>query len=46
MTGLPVSMLNGQLNWKVKVVREPTSRGGYGNTVLNIEIKKKKGGVL
>lgn len=28
---------NGQLSRKAKVVREPTSRNGYGNTVPSIE---------
>lgn len=39
MRGVP-NGANGQLDWKVKVVREPKSSDGYGNTVWNLDVQK------
>lgn len=37
MRGVP-NGANGQLDWKVKVVREPKSSDGYGNTVWSLGV--------
>ena len=39
MRGVP-NGANGQLGWKAKVVREPKSNNGYGNTVWSLGIQQ------